>query len=389
MIDLLERSATAWSIDELDVTGLEWLDDRTLHVHGWRGTRSARGTVGRDGDHASIVVDEDVLREPTIGRAAGPVDNDRRDGARRRSRPRRRRLRRGAAGRTVGAAPPVEALELSVDELRWSATDGTELHGLLLTRADADRGTGVPVLHLHGGPANLWTRAASAGAAALAWSGYAVILPNPRGSVGRGQAFARANLGDPGGRELDDALAAVAMCRRAGPRRRPRPGGRRRFLRRLPDRSGGRAPPRSRGRRGDVRPPRPRQRSLREQQPGVLRHPPRGATGRRDVRPLPRSVARVPRPPRRATDADPARRRRPLHPGRTGRRAVPRPARARRAGRARRVPRRGTRPAVSRRPARRLGANDRLVRSATCGTGRIADAADAAWGATSVAGCSW
>ena len=43
-----------------------------------------------------------------------------------------------------------------------------------------------------------------------------MILPNPRGSVGRGQAFARANLGDPGGRELDDALAAVAMCRREG-----------------------------------------------------------------------------------------------------------------------------------------------------------------------------
>ena len=105
VIDLLERSATAWSIDELDVTGLEWLDDRTLHVHGWRGTRSARGTVGRDGDHASIVVDEDVLREPAIGRAAGPVTTDRRDGARRRSRPRRRRVRRGrlADGRRPAA----------------------------------------------------------------------------------------------------------------------------------------------------------------------------------------------------------------------------------------------------------------------------------------------
>ena len=74
VIDLLERSATAWSIDDLDVTGLEWLDDRTLHVHGWRGTRSARGTVGRDGDHASIVVDEDVLREhDDRAAAAGPV----------------------------------------------------------------------------------------------------------------------------------------------------------------------------------------------------------------------------------------------------------------------------------------------------------------------------
>jgi dipeptidyl aminopeptidase/acylaminoacyl peptidase len=40
-------------------------------------------------------------------------------------------------------------------------------------------------------------------------AGYAVLLPNPRGSSGRGQAFARANLGDMGGGDLRDILAGV------------------------------------------------------------------------------------------------------------------------------------------------------------------------------------
>ena len=33
-------------------------------------------------------------------------------------------------------------------------------------------------------------------------AGYALLLPNPRGSAGRGQTFARANLGDMGGGDL-------------------------------------------------------------------------------------------------------------------------------------------------------------------------------------------
>ncbi len=161
------------------------------------------------------IVDDDVLREqtavpgPDAPMAAGVME------------------RAGATARIVVATDEVgwraadrpasgRALDLRVDELSWTATDGTEVYGLLLTRADVDRRRCPPVVAIHGGPANLWTRAASVGAAALAWSGYAVILPNPRGSVGRGQAFARANLGDPAGRELDDVLAAVTMCRREG-----------------------------------------------------------------------------------------------------------------------------------------------------------------------------
>ncbi|MFN8215255.1 MAG: prolyl oligopeptidase family serine peptidase [Solirubrobacterales bacterium] len=43
-------------------------------------------------------------------------------------------------------------------------------------------------------------------------AGYAVLLPNPRGSAGRGREFARANQGDVGGGDFRDILAGVDAC---------------------------------------------------------------------------------------------------------------------------------------------------------------------------------
>src|SRR6266540_3405653 len=50
----------------------------------------------------------------------------------------------------------------------------------------------------------------------LVSEGYAVFFPNPRGSSGRGQEFARANLGDMGGGDLKDILAGVDALVRDG-----------------------------------------------------------------------------------------------------------------------------------------------------------------------------
>ena len=216
VVDLLGGCSTTWSIDGIDVTGLQWLGDQRLHFTAWQGARSVDGIVGDDGSVKSLVVEDDLLRELTV------VDDGCNPPA------------AAALMHRAGAAPcvvtrsgdgqwrpadtdvPEVHLDVRVDDLSWRSTDGTEIDGLLLTRADLDAPRCPSVVAIHGGPANLWTTAASAGAVALAWSGYAVILPNPRGSVGRGQGFARANLGDPAGRELDDVLAAATMCRREG-----------------------------------------------------------------------------------------------------------------------------------------------------------------------------
>ena len=75
------------------------------------------------------------------------------------------------------------------------------------------RGGALPLLvEVHGGPTGTWSlavRSLERGPQLLVSDGYAVFFPNPRGSSGRGQEFARANLGDMGGGDLKDILAGV------------------------------------------------------------------------------------------------------------------------------------------------------------------------------------
>jgi dipeptidyl aminopeptidase/acylaminoacyl peptidase len=93
----------------------------------------------------------------------------------------------------------------------WSAEDGLEIEGLLLLPADGQPPYPL-VVNVHGGPTGSWSYGflpAGISGALLAQEGYAVLLPNPRGSAGRGQEFARANLGDMGGGDLRDILAGI------------------------------------------------------------------------------------------------------------------------------------------------------------------------------------
>ena len=101
----------------------------------------------------------------------------------------------------------------------WAAFDGQEIDGLLLT---PDGGQHLPlVVVVHGGPTWLWPDSfAPVEAAGLALplvaAGAAVLLPNPRGSSGRGQNYAEAVIGRMGSIDLDDILAGVAYVSRDG-----------------------------------------------------------------------------------------------------------------------------------------------------------------------------
>jgi dipeptidyl aminopeptidase/acylaminoacyl peptidase len=46
--------------------------------------------------------------------------------------------------------------------------------------------------------------------------GFAVLLPNPRGSTGRGLEFAEANVGDMGGKDFQDVMSGVDYCLSSG-----------------------------------------------------------------------------------------------------------------------------------------------------------------------------
>jgi dipeptidyl aminopeptidase/acylaminoacyl peptidase len=78
---------------------------------------------------------------------------------------------------------------------------------------------GLPlVVLIHGGPTAAWSYQWSNFGLPGLWAsaGYAVLMPNPRGSAGYGQAFARANVHDIGGGELRDTLAGVDELVRRG-----------------------------------------------------------------------------------------------------------------------------------------------------------------------------
>ena len=101
-----------------------------------------------------------------------------------------------------------------VRTIRWTSADGLEIEGLLMTPPGADGP--LPLLALvHGGPTWNWGAFFSdsePNAVLLASAGYACLLPNPRGSIGRGHAFAQAVIGDSGGMDFQDVMAGVDRC---------------------------------------------------------------------------------------------------------------------------------------------------------------------------------
>lgn len=100
-----------------------------------------------------------------------------------------------------------------IDRTSFRSKDGTEIHGFLIDPPGATAGKPLPtILFNHGGPQSQFS-AASAGWwmqwQIFANAGYAVVSSNPRGSTGRGEAFAKALYADWGGPAVPDALAAV------------------------------------------------------------------------------------------------------------------------------------------------------------------------------------
>lgn len=108
-----------------------------------------------------------------------------------------------------------------VHSVRWQ-NEGHALQGWLLlppgtTQAQAAR---LPmIVNVHGGPAAAFQpRYFDKGNWRLMLErGYAIFMPNPRGSFGQGEAFTQANVKDFGGGDLRDILAGVDAVVKAWP----------------------------------------------------------------------------------------------------------------------------------------------------------------------------
>ncbi|HEX8424405.1 MAG TPA: hypothetical protein VF634_13390, partial [Pyrinomonadaceae bacterium] len=74
--------------------------------------------------------------------------------------------------------------------IRWKAPDGLEIEGLLVKPLGYEQGKRYPlILQIHGGPYGQFAFGLNTRAQIFAANGYAVLLPNPRGSTGYGNKF--------------------------------------------------------------------------------------------------------------------------------------------------------------------------------------------------------
>jgi dipeptidyl aminopeptidase/acylaminoacyl peptidase len=108
----------------------------------------------------------------------------------------------------------------AIDEprcLTWHAPDGLEIQGWLLR--PKGHGPFPLVMMIHGGPVGHWRPTwlgRNVAVLMLVKRGYAVFFPNPRGSAGWGQDFARSVYGDIGGADAQDLLSGLDVLVRSG-----------------------------------------------------------------------------------------------------------------------------------------------------------------------------
>lgn len=104
-----------------------------------------------------------------------------------------------------------------VREVSWtSRRDGRRVYGTLVTPPGYVAGTPIKtVIQGHGGPEGFWWSGWLGSwhdwAQMLATHGYAVLLPNPRGSDGQDIAFTQGPINDWGGGDFQDVLDGLDM----------------------------------------------------------------------------------------------------------------------------------------------------------------------------------
>jgi dipeptidyl aminopeptidase/acylaminoacyl peptidase len=226
LLDLASHGVTSIAADDLsNVSSVDWRDANRLWFAGWSRMGAMYGVVHRNGT-VEWTEREDATLGPTSFLAQISPAPDKAGFAAIRETvgvPSEITYRRGrdASWQPLTDFNQAVATELgSYPEVRpitWTGTDGLAIEGLLLL--PRERGsTPLPmVVDVHGGPTWSVKHAFDPGfALPLAAAGFAVFLPNYRGNVGWGQAYAKLNVGDPGGAEFEDILRGIDWCVAAG-----------------------------------------------------------------------------------------------------------------------------------------------------------------------------
>jgi dipeptidyl aminopeptidase/acylaminoacyl peptidase len=97
-----------------------------------------------------------------------------------------------------------------VENVHFKSKDGTEIEGFIIKPPGFQPGVRYPtVLRIHGGPMMQYDFSFHLEGQLFAGAGYVVVMANPRGSSGYGQAFSTAIWQAWGGKDFDDVMAAV------------------------------------------------------------------------------------------------------------------------------------------------------------------------------------
>ena len=200
-------------IDDADVTWLEWRPGGSLAYTALRRGEAVFGDIDPETSERT----EAWSTEEAVGAwapYAAPVGADgfafvRQDF----DRPLEVAVVEGGKDRTVASFAHeghdhARGLVGGAQRVTWIAPDGLEIDGYLFT--PAGEGPHPLILWVHGGP--VWSYQRIFPRPSFAWlvsRGYAILLPNPRGSTGRGRGFLEAVIGDMGGADAGDDLAGV------------------------------------------------------------------------------------------------------------------------------------------------------------------------------------
>jgi len=216
LIDVGSSQVTRIDTHEVDITHTEWRSDRLLLAAGHRGLSTvialydtgagrlsevwASQEISTGGRYASVsglnelgdcvLGGESFLSPPQISVI-------------------RNRQYRAITSFAWGPFDHLKAVECVVP-LMWNSLDGLDIQGWLIK---PKKKSPLPmIMNIHGGPVALWRPSWLGRGAVLPMlleRGYAVFLPNPRGSSGRGQEFIRKVVGDIGGADTHDYLSGI------------------------------------------------------------------------------------------------------------------------------------------------------------------------------------
>jgi dipeptidyl aminopeptidase/acylaminoacyl peptidase len=224
------ESLTAIDTRGVDVTALAWLDEDRLSYLGLRGLDTVAGLYDlRSGTSSETWTTAETcgghLPEGAFlsdGRLVVAIESY--------ERPQEiavvGRGQRALASLAHRGTLYMSSVAGRVEDITWSSPgDGTSIQGLLCVPPGSEP---FPlVVHIHGGPVWAFRNRWSMGhplTPLLVSNGYAVLHPNPRGSVGRGHGFASAIVGDMGGVDTGDHLSGIDTLVAAGVADRERLG---------------------------------------------------------------------------------------------------------------------------------------------------------------------